>query len=129
MIVLDTHAWVWLVDDPDRLSAVARRAVEDATSVAISPLSCFEVALLSARGRIRLVEQPRRWIVGALAAARAVELPVDGAVAVRAALLPRDEFPGDPVDRLIYATAQEAGARLVTADRRLRGYDPRATVW
>jgi PIN domain nuclease of toxin-antitoxin system len=129
VIVLDTHAWLWLVDDPLRLSKAARAAVEDASNIAISPLSCFEVALLSARGRIRLIEQPRRWIVGALAAARAVELPVDAAVAVRAALLPRDEFPGDPVDRLIYASAQEAGARLVTADRRLRAYDPRTTIW
>ena len=40
-----------------------------------------------------------------------------------------DPFPGDPADRMIYATARAEGADLVTRDRRLRDYDPRGTLW
>jgi PIN domain nuclease of toxin-antitoxin system len=52
------------------------------------------------------------------------------AVAATAASLPAS-FPGDPADRLIFATAVEQGWRLVTKDRRLRGHrHPRQiTVW
>ena len=45
-----------------------------------------------------------------------VEIPVDGAIAVRAGLLP--DLHGDPADRIIIATALE-GHRLVTGDRRI----------
>jgi PIN domain nuclease of toxin-antitoxin system len=38
-------------------------------------------------------------------------------------------FPSDPADRLIYATAQAARARLVTRDTAIRAFDPELTVW
>ncbi len=50
------------------------------------------------------------------------------ATATEAALL-GDEFPSDPADRLIYATARSEGAALVTRDSTLREFDPRATIW
>jgi PIN domain nuclease of toxin-antitoxin system len=40
-----------------------------------------------------------------------------------------EAFPGDPADRVIYASAVELGARLLTADRAIRGFDPARTVW
>jgi PIN domain nuclease of toxin-antitoxin system len=49
------------------------------------------------------------------------EIPVDRAIAVRAAGL--GGLPGDPVDRLIVATALERGAALLTADERLLGWN------
>ena len=52
------------------------------------------------------------------------------AVAATAVSLP-SSFPGDPADRLIYATAVEHGWRLVTKDRRLRSHRHArpVTVW
>lgn len=129
LIVLDTHAWLWLVDDPSRLSAPAAEAIERASEIGVSPISGFEIGLLVAGDRIRLSEGLAEWIAAALAASRAIELALDLQIAARAALLPREEFPGDPADRLIYASARAAGAKLVTADRRLRAFDPRGTVW
>jgi predicted nucleic acid-binding protein len=63
-------------------------------------------------------------------AAQVRTVPVTPAIALAAATLP-STFPGDPADRLIYATALGTGLRLITKDERLRGYRaPRAvTIW
>jgi PIN domain nuclease of toxin-antitoxin system len=50
-------------------------------------------------------------------------------VAITAGLLDAESFPGDPVDRLIYATARSLGATLVTRDRAIRTFDPQGTLW
>ncbi len=38
-------------------------------------------------------------------------------------------FVGDPIDRIIYATARAADAQLVTRDERLRRFDPERILW
>ena len=43
-VLLDTPAWVWSLTDPGRLSAGARRAIERADAVMVSPISFFEIA-------------------------------------------------------------------------------------
>ena len=79
-------------------------------------------------GGIRLLPDIRTWVRRALAAPRVVELALTPQIAVAAgALLP--PFPGDPADRIIYATTIEHGTRLVTRDRRLHRHDPVRTVW
>jgi PIN domain nuclease of toxin-antitoxin system len=50
-------------------------------------------------------------------------------IAVRAGSLDAASFPGDPADRLIYATAVEHAARVVSADDRLRAVDPDRVIW
>lgn len=57
-------------------------------------------------------------------------LPLTPAVAATAVSLPAP-FPGDPADRLIYATAIEHGYRLVTKDGKLRNhrYPRPVTLW
>jgi PIN domain nuclease of toxin-antitoxin system len=40
-----------------------------------------------------------------------------------------DETPGDPADRIIIATALTLGAKLVTADERLRVSSQVVSVW
>lgn len=91
-------------------------------------MSCWELATLIRRGRLASSEPVADWIRKALAAPGAVALPLTAEVAVAAGLL-GDEMPGDPADRLIYATARSTGATLLTRDRRLREYDPRGTLW
>lgn len=128
MIFLDTHAWVGWNDVPERLSARARASIERAQSIGVSPLSCYEVAMLVQRGRIALNRDLRSWIRHALAAEGTVVADVHPNVALAAAEL-GPGFPGDRIDRLIYATAVELGATLVTKDRRLRAADPARTLW
>lgn len=128
MILLDTHAWLWWVAARERLSARAREAIAGAGSVGVSPLSCWEVGMLAQRGRIALARPAADWMRQALAlpGTRVVEPGPQAAIA--AAELP-EEFPRDPVDRLLYASAVAAGAPLVTKDRRLRAFDPYRTLW
>jgi len=129
LIVLDTHAWLWWVDDPVRLSASALQAIEGAATIGICTLSALELAALVVRGRISLDRDVGHWVRQALARPRVEALAPSADVAVAAALLDRDSFPGDPVDRIIYATARAARARLVTRDRAIRAFDRRIAVW
>ena len=49
-------------------------------------------------------------------------MPLLPEIAVTAGMLDGKEFPGDPADRMIYATARAAGLALATRDERLRAY-------
>jgi PIN domain nuclease of toxin-antitoxin system len=84
--------------------------------------------MLVAGGRITLDREVRIWTTMALERDRVVALDVTPEIALDAALL-EATFPGDPADRILYATARHHGARLVTRDRRLLKADPAATLW
>jgi len=127
LIVLDTHAWLWLLAEPQRLSVRARTAAA-ADALAVCTISAQEVAMLVRRGRLTLDRDVRAWVRAALAPQSIAELAPTAATAVRAGLL-EDPFPGDPADRLIYATAVERDAPILTADRAFRAYDPARCVW
>lgn len=129
MIVLDTHAWLWWAADPRKLSRRAREAIAAADRIGVCTISCYEVAALSASGRITLDRDVRDWVAVALGQARTEAIELDRAIAVEAALLDRGSFPGDPVDRIVYAAARIGRARLVTKDQRLRRFDAAMTVW
>ncbi len=128
MIVLDTHAWLWWASAPKMLSRKARSAIEAADRIGISPISWLEIATLVRRGRISLDRDATVWIEQALDQERVETVALTPRIAVRAGSL-ADPFPGDPADRLIYASAVASGARLVTKDSALRRFDPAATLW
>lgn len=127
MIVLDTHAWLWWVAEPGKLSSTAAAAIDGAERLGICSISCWEVAMLSERGRIQLDRAVARWVEQALTHPRVVSLPLTPAIAVRAGSL-SDVFPGDPADRIIYATAIENGADLLSRDTAIGRFDPRRTI-
>ena len=129
MILLDTHVLLWRMLEPERLSADAAEAIAGADPRAISAITFQEAAYLVARGRVDLFKPVGSWFADALGAIEAMALPATASIALRAGSLDPQEFRGDPMDRLIYATAVEHDARLVTADERLRSFDPERTVW
>jgi PIN domain nuclease of toxin-antitoxin system len=128
VIVLDTHAWLWWISDPQRLSAAARAAVEQADSIGVCTISCWEFGMLVEAGRIRIDREPHRWMRQALAADRTATIPLTAETALSAALLP-SAFPGDPADRIIYATAVAHGAPLITRDERISSFDRQRAIW
>lgn len=128
MIVIDTHTWLWWQTAEEKLSSRAQAEIEGADRVGVCTISCYEVARAAARGRIRLDREVSSWISQALAVDRVEALELTHRVAAEAGAL-GPEFPGDPVDRIIYATTVEHGTRLVTRDRELRRLDPARTVW
>jgi PIN domain nuclease of toxin-antitoxin system len=129
VIVLDTHAWLWWLTAPEHLSDTAQVAIDQAPSVGVSTMSAWEIAMLTARGRISLDREVSLWVRQALADARVEPLPPSPEIAVAAGLLDPGSFPGDPADRLIYSTARSANATLLTRDRAIRMFDPETTLW
>lgn len=110
------------------MSRTATDALVDADELAVAAISWFELAWLARHERITVAIPVRSWLEGL--AARVRTIGVTPAIADTALSLP-SSFPGDPADRLIFATAVEHGWRLVTKDRRMREHaHPRAvTVW
>jgi PIN domain nuclease of toxin-antitoxin system len=129
LILLDTHAFVWLADDPGRLSEAARQAIAEDAEAAISAISAYEVAYLALRGRLEFDLPVGAWVREAIGAHGMRVIPLTTAIALRAGSLDRDSFPGDPADRIIYATALERGARLVSRDTDITEFDPARVLW
>lgn len=129
MIVLDTHAWVWWAGETGHLSRAAARAIDEAEQIGVCTISCWEVAMLVARRRLELKPNVDAWIAAALALPRVIELQLDARTATRAVALDRESFPGDPADRIVYATAVERGARLLSRDTGIGTFDPARVVW
>lgn len=117
--MLDSHVVHWWSAEPDRISRAAAKALSEADELAVAAISWFELAWLAKHERIVVTIPIRSWLEQLAARVRTV--PLTPPIAATAVALPTS-FPGDPADRLIYATAIEHGWRLVTKDRRLRTY-------
>lgn len=130
MILLDTHVVIWLINAPERISRAAAQAIAEAgadgTLPAISIVSLYEIAYAQRRGRVQihiadaeLVKRIREWF----------DLrPITDTIMLEAARLP-EPFHGDPLDRLIAATAIVEDRVLLTSDRAIRAAGRCKTVW
>ncbi len=116
-VLLDTHVLHWLTAEPDRLSPAAEQTIESADELAVAGITWYELGWLATHGRIVLAVPVRTWL--APLAEQVTSVPLSPSIAVTAAELP-STFPGDPADRIIFATAVERGWQLVTKDRRIR---------
>jgi len=127
-LLVDTHVLLWWSVAPDRLSPRATQAIESADELALAAVSFWELAWMAGHGRVRVSVPLRAWLADLSRGVRTAALTP--AIAACAAELPAT-FPGDPADRLIYATAVEHGWRLVTKDGRLHAHDPggAVTLW
>lgn len=130
MILVDTHVVVWLAFDKDQISRKARTAIDDARKnadgLAISDITLLELATLAKKGRIRLnisLESFLREVES-----RFVVLPITGRACARAIGFPAN-YPKDPADRIIGATALVEGLSLLTADREIRRSRAVQTIW
>jgi len=131
VIVLDTHAWVWLANNPESLSKEAKKAVDAAIEekeVLVSSISAWEVALLGAKKRLKLTMEVEDWIVKYEALPFIRFVPVDNYLAVKSVRLP-EPLHGDPADRIIIATSIASGAPLITKDERILNYPHVKTIW
>ena len=127
-LLLDSHVVHWWSAEPKRLSKTASAALDDADELVVAAISWFELGWLAEHERILVTIPVRSWLEQLAALVRT--LPLTPAIAAAAVALP-SSFPGDPADRLIYATAIEHGLQLVTKDKKLRDHPaPRPlAVW
>lgn len=128
MVVLDTHAFIWWCNAPDRLSKAARQASEDADVRLVAAISVWEVGMLVAKGRLGLDRDVATWVDEALSLPGVQLAPLSPHIALRASILP-GELHGDPADRLIVATAIEHACVLVTKDDMILRYPHVRAVW
>lgn len=129
--LLDTHAWIWLLDAPDELSETASEAINAdglGQACAISNISVWEVARKESLGKLTLSLSARVWLQKACATPGIVKLPVDAEIAWESCHLPAS-FHRDPADQIIVATARIHGLQLVSRDGRLRDYEHVRTIW
>ena len=120
-LILDTCALVWLVADDERLSMTARKEIEAAELVFVSPISAWEVSLKAARGGLELPLPPLEWFNRALVAHHLVLANLSVEIMVAANQLPWHHR--DPADRFIIATAKQERLAIVTADARFAAYE------
>lgn len=119
MIVLDTHIWLWWINlDQQRIKPEWKVAIDRAEVVAVSAISCFEIAWLAQHGRIEL--QMDEWFEKALDGSGITLLPITPRIARIAVQLP--EHHRDPQDRIIIATALTHNARLISVDEKFQLY-------
>lgn len=127
-VLLDSHVLHWWSSEPERLSRAASRAVSRADQLAVASVTWYELAWLARHERIVVTMPIRSWLDRLSEQVRTIS--TTPAVAATAVALP-SSFPGDPVDRIIYATAIESGCALVTKDDRLRRHQHPSTktIW
>jgi PIN domain nuclease of toxin-antitoxin system len=119
--LLDTHVLVWWQAGGKRLSRRARSSIDQAAEILISPLTGWEVATLHRLGRLALDREPSIWMRDVLRSDRLALAALTPEAATWAGTLD-DTFPGDPIDRLLYATARDFRIPLVSKDERLRAF-------
>ncbi|MDP3852341.1 type II toxin-antitoxin system VapC family toxin [Phenylobacterium sp.] len=124
MILLDTCALLWIVGgDPIEPEATAEIEALWAQGHVpwVSPISAWEVGLLSARARISLTMPPERWWAAAVSRSGFEVAAIPPETLIASSFLPGAP-PNDPADRIIAATAREGGLRVMTRDAKLLAY-------
>ena len=123
MIVLDTHIWVWWVHGDPSLPVSSRALLDSSeqTGIAVSAISCWEIAKLVERGRLTLPCPVIDWLQQALSYPGVRLIDLSPRICVESTRLPR-EFHRDPADQIIVATARVLDVPLMTADGKILKY-------
>ena len=124
MILLDTHIWFWFVQGHARLGSKHEQIIENALrqqSVAVSAISCWEIAMMINRSRVETTVGALEWIRQALAPSGVQLLPLTPEISVESTQLP-GTFHRDPADQIIVATARVYNAPLLTQDAKIVDY-------
>ena len=130
MLLLDTHVVLWLALEPERVSGAAHEALSQARlhggGLALSSTTIWEIAFLSARGRIQLYIPLEEFLLRVETVYKV--LPLSRQIAVRGVQL-GSSYPKDPADRQIGGTALIHGLQLVTADEPIRSSGEVSCIW
>ena len=128
MLLLDTHAFVWLASDQRQLSGRAVATVrQSAGQLYLSSISSLEIALVVKRNRLHLPLPPQDFVERALHQHGIEELPLDTPVLTRSAALP--DIHNDPFDRIIVAVALIRGLSILSKDTVIPQYPGTTVVW
>ena len=131
-IVADTHAIIWYLVEPERLSQIALDALEGAIAagepVYISAISLIEICYLIEKRRIASDLLHRILAVLNEPDPSLIVIPIDLAISIAVQNIDRDTVPDMP-DRIIAATALHLNLPLVTRDRKIQASQSIITIW
>lgn len=127
-VLLDTHAFVWAVSAPDRLSATAREVISDATvPLLLSAVTAWEISIKHRSGRWPEVAVLIRQYDRLAERLGATPLPLTSDHALGAGGL--EWAHTDPFDRALAAQAMREGVALVSKDRAFAELPGLALIW
>lgn len=127
-LLLDTHALLWALSAPEKLSSAARRALEESSNALwISSVSFFEIATKVRNGKL---PPPgpllTHWdLTVSRLSAHVLELSVSQAILAGSL----EVIHRDPFDRLLAAQAMDQGCQLVTCDAAFVGFPELSLLW
>ena len=128
MLLLDTHALIWLATDLSQLTNTAKSAIRfHATELYVSAITALEISLLTKCGKLDWGKKPLVHFQRALEFHCVKEVAIDSGVAWASAQLPA--IHRDPFDRIIIATAQMHKMTILTKDRTIPSYPKTKVVW
>ena len=121
-ILLDTHCWLWMLAEPERLKEGSRRLLAaEENELFLSAASAWEIAIKFSIGRLRLPGDPAALVPACLAKSRTSALAVEHDHALRVATLPPHHR--DPFDRMLVSQAQIERLPIMTSDKQFASYD------
>ena len=119
VLLLDTHVLIWLIAGSGRIGPRCRDEIQlafEQKAIAVSSITFWEIVLLVDKRRLEL-DQPIRSLRLRLKRHGLQTRSVDDEIAIRSVELGSEGLLPDPADRMIVATAETDGMRLLTADR------------
>ncbi len=122
--ILDTHVWIWLIEDSGELSKpiiASLNQVAKSKQILIAAISLWEVSMLAEKSRIAIKQNAVTWLTQALQHPGITLCPLTPDIAAQSCNLP-GAFHGDPADRMIVATACIENATIVTRDENILRY-------
>jgi PIN domain nuclease of toxin-antitoxin system len=130
-VLLDTHVLLWTAGEPKRLSRRAQQTVTRASArggLSVASITLWEIAQLIERGRLT-VQGTTSDFLAELLAEMGVSIIELSPTITELSMAFGAEFPRDPADRIIAATARAHALPLVTADERIRRTPLLKTIW
>lgn len=127
-VLLDTHAFLWLVMDDPKLSRTAKSIFLDNTNeILLSAVSGFEIAVKYSLGKLELNEEPKAFVENRIQANALTVLPVNMEHTLKLAELPFHHR--DPFDRLLIAQALVEDVPLLSKDAIFSNYQGLNCIW
>ncbi len=121
---MDTCAVIW-TGNGDPIAASAVDALKDARRARrkfhVSPCTAWELALLVARGRLRLTRPVTDWFSDFVEQGDVNLAPLTAGILAGSAFLPGSP-PKDPADRVMITTARAEDLTILTRDRLILDY-------
>jgi len=125
--LLDTHVFLWWITDDPQLPAYIKEIISNSDNeLFFSAASCWEIAIKSQLGKIKLPEKPDRFISDQLAINTIQGLPIQASHALNVFNLP--PLHRDPFDRIIVSQAQLEKLPVITSDPLIKQYKIN-TIW